>query len=69
MSKYLGLEPVKSIAVTVPVNFILVGFARDGNFNVELTEDEIRKWRALVAGHRAWAAPSPPDLSTPRGPR
>lgn len=46
LAKYLGLEPVKTMYVTVPVNFILVGFARDGAFNVELTENEIRKWRA-----------------------
>lgn len=34
--------------VTVPVNFILVGFARDGHLNIELTEAEISKWQGRV---------------------
>lgn len=48
VSKYLGLEPVSSMYVTVPVNFILVGFARDGHLNIELTEAEISKWQGRV---------------------
>lgn len=44
LANYLGFEDVDNLALTVPVNFIFVGFTGDGNLGLTLREAELRHW-------------------------
>lgn len=44
LADYLGLSPVESLHLPVPLNVILVGFAGDGNAGVNITLPELEDW-------------------------
>jgi hypothetical protein len=44
LASYLGLLPVETIHLPVPLNFIFVGFAQDGNQGLNYTAQELQKW-------------------------
>ena len=44
MAAHLGLRPVDGLHLPTPVNFVFIGFARDGHRNVSLSEAELARW-------------------------
>ena len=44
MAAHLGLRPVDGLHLPTPVNFLFIGFARDGHRNVSLSEAELARW-------------------------
>jgi hypothetical protein len=44
VAAHLGLRPVDGLHLPTPVNFLFIGFARDGHRNVSLSEAELARW-------------------------
>ncbi|KXZ55672.1 hypothetical protein GPECTOR_2g1222 [Gonium pectorale] len=44
LAEYLGLAPVESLHLPVPLNVILLGFAGDGNGGVNISLPELNDW-------------------------
>mmetsp|Transcript_38308 Transcript_38308/g.85303 ORF Transcript_38308/g.85303 Transcript_38308/m.85303 type:complete len:1048 (+) Transcript_38308:131-3274(+) len=44
MADYLGLSPVEAMHMPVPLSIVFIGFAGDGNMNVNVTTAEIQTW-------------------------
>ncbi|GBG67863.1 hypothetical protein CBR_g983 [Chara braunii] len=46
VAEFLGLEEVDAMYLPVPINFIFVGFSKDGNHGLEITGGDITHWFA-----------------------
>lgn len=44
LAQYLGLAPIQSIHMPVPMTFVFVGFAADGNMGVNYTTEQLQAW-------------------------
>ncbi len=44
IGNYLGLSPVRSLHMPVPLNILLIGFNGDGEAGVELAPEELQAW-------------------------
>jgi hypothetical protein len=48
LAEFLGIVPVEAIHMPVPMNFVFVGFAGDGNMGVNYTSAELQVWFGLL---------------------
>eukprot|EP00958_Prasinococcus_capsulatus_P012106 scaffold1206_cov388-Prasinococcus_capsulatus_cf.AAC.6 len=48
VAKYLGVSSVNAIVVSIPVNFIFLGFRNDGNLDLNLDSEELQRWFMYV---------------------
>mmetsp|Transcript_14116 Transcript_14116/g.36560 ORF Transcript_14116/g.36560 Transcript_14116/m.36560 type:complete len:1008 (+) Transcript_14116:343-3366(+) len=44
LATYLGLRPVESVHIPLPLNIIFVGFSGDGNYGVDFKAEEMADW-------------------------
>jgi len=69
VAAHLGLRPIDALHLPLPVNVLLIGFGGDGEGNVTLSEEEVRRWvegmDALLPHARRPPFPPAPPSSGP----